>query len=550
MSIKKKLVLSTTIVFALFLLTGITILFGYRYVTDKASIANELDKESMYLQMMLRGVNEVIITEGTPQSIEIAEKGISGFNDIHTKLLEELQDSVIRETIAQKIDPKWQVIQEDIKPFLERDLDVEAEGLMITYGRVITQADEVVKTVKSLSEKTRSVVNVNSAKSDIVQNIMIVSIIFILTVFAFLSYHTYRSIMSPMGKLNIIAEGLQKGDLSISMDVSKKDEFGLLASHFNNATEKLSRMISNVKSSTDNLASNSENLSASITQIAINTREQSSQTTQAAASTEELNSSFQSVAQSTVNAAESATKATELAMKGGSVVNETINGMNMIAKSVNESAASIEALGQNSEKIGNIVKVISDIAEQTNLLALNAAIEAARAGEQGRGFAVVADEVRKLAEKTTSATKEIVKMIGTIQDDTERAVETMRSGTERVITGVDSANEAGKSLQEIVSSVQNVTDMIQQIATAAEQQSSTGGEIASNLESVANITHQTADGAQESSSATNNLNSLAQELKHLVSEFTLQDIKNSIRNQNEQPHPEESVSYRNLRFSA
>jgi methyl-accepting chemotaxis protein len=548
MTIKKNLILSTTGVFVIFLVLGVAILFGYRYVADKASVANELDKESMYLQMMLRGVNEVIITEGTPQSVEIAERGITGFNDIHTRLLSDIKDQDTHQIIAEDMAPVWESIKENIKPFLERDLDVEADGLMIKYGKVLTQSDQLLNTVQALSAKTRAVVSSNSSKSEIIQNIMIIGILSILIVFAFLSYKTYRSITSPIKELTIIAEGFKSGDLRISMDESTNDEFGMLASHFNKATAKLSTMISDVKSSTDTLAGNSENLSVSISQIASNTREQSSQTSQAAAATEELNSSFQSVAQNTITAAESAKNATELAVKGGEVVNETVRGMNMIAESVNESASSIEALGENSEKIGDIVKVISDIAEQTNLLALNAAIEAARAGEQGRGFAVVADEVRKLAEKTTSATKEIVEMINHIQDDTNRAVETMRSGTEKVATGVSSANEAGDSLQEIVASVQNVTDMVQQIATAAEQQSATGGEVASNIESVANITQQTAEGAQESSGATNNLNDLAQSLKQIVTGFKLQDGNNQPvdRHKNASWEPSQVNSSKNL----
>lgn len=524
MTIKKRLALSTTIVFLLLIIIGITLLFGYRYVTGKASLANQFDKETMYLQMMLRGVNEVIITEGTPQSIEIAAEGIKGFDAIHTALLSSVEESDIRQSLAEDIDPVWQEIKENIAPFLERDLDVEAEGLMIKYGKVITKTDGVIKVVKELSKKTRAVVNSNSNKSEIVQNIMIVSIVSILIVFALLSYQTYRSITLPIKALTAIAEGFKNGDLSISLAEDKKDEFGLLAKHFNKATAKLSTMISSVKSSTDTLAANSENLSASITQIASNSREQSTRTTQAAAATEQLNTSFQSVAQNTVNAAESAKNAAELALKGGEVVNETIEGMNMIAESVKESAVSIEALGQNSGKIGEIVKVISDIAEQTNLLALNAAIEAARAGEQGRGFAVVADEVRKLAEKTSSATKEIVDMISMVQEDTNAAVKSMQSGTERVKAGVTLANKAGVSLQNIVSSVQSVTDMIQQIATAAEEQTATGGEISSNLESVANLTQQTADGAHGSSESTINLNNLAHDLQKLIRGFKLNSV--------------------------
>lgn len=524
MTIKKKLIISTITLSTVLLILGLSVLLGYRHVANRASLANELDKESMYLQMMLRGVNEVIITEGTPASVEIAENGVNGFDAIHKKLMMDSETQGIHSIIRDSIDPQWQKIKEEVKPFLQkRQTSSSIDRLMVKYGRMITDTSQLIKNVNDLSEKARSVVNENSSKSAIVQYMIIAGIIVMLSVFMLLLRQIYRAIHMPVSELLSISEGFSKGDLSRRMNESTSDEFGVLAVHLNKAVVNLSSMISNVKAGADNLASNSSELSSSITHIASNTGEQSSQTAQAAAAAEELNTSFFDVARNSADAAESARKAAELAINGGSIVNKTVEGMSSIARSVKASAGVIESLGMNSSRISDMVNAISDIASQTNLLALNAAIEAARAGEQGRGFAVVADEVRKLAEKTTSATKEIVDTIQKIQADTDKAVKSMQAGSSEVEAGVALANQAGDSLQQIVVSVQNVTDMIQHIATAAEEQSNAGRDITSNLESVAELTRQTADSARYSSGATNDLNKLAHELKHSAAGFNVQN---------------------------
>jgi len=244
--------------------------------------------------------------------------------------------------------------------------------------------------------------------------------------------------------LTVIAKGFSNGDLSNSMNDFRKDEFGILGSLFNIATGKLNDMMQNVRRVTEVISLDSEKLNDSSTQIARNAQEQSEQTTQAATAMEQLSASFLDVAQNTTDAAKSSREAADLASQGGKVVTETIAGMSKIAQSVNQSAQTIEELGVRSEKIGDIIQVINDIASQTNLLALNAAIEAARAGEQGRGFAVVADEVRKLAERTATATHEISDMIKSFQEDIQKAVESMKTGTTEVEVGVDLNEDLAK----------------------------------------------------------------------------------------------------------
>jgi len=225
--------------------------------------------------------------------------------------------------------------------------------------------------------------------------------------------------------------------------------------------------------------------------------------------------------------ADTAKQARASAEQGGSVVKETVNGMQSIAEVVRVSAATVQELGKSSDQIGEIIGVIDDIADQTNLLALNAAIEAARAGEQGRGFAVVADEVRKLAERTTKATKEIATMIKKIQGDTHGAVTAMEKGTKHVDEGIKLADRAGTSLNEIVGISQKVTDMVTQIAAASEEQSTTSEMISKNVEAISTVTGESARGTQEIARASEELKQLTERLSELLSKFKVDGHQHS-----------------------
>lgn len=546
MTIKKRIIGSSLILMSLLFTMGVVNWFGNNAIMDVTSIAYLLEQGTMNVQGIFRGVNEFIIYEGEPLSIELTNKHLEGFEEIHSQLIGRLKnhDTELLKAISEEISPQWEIVREGVSSFLKDNpyISVDDDQAMLQYGKLTTETKALHKAVETLAEKTKDIAETEAQKTKFVANAVAAIVTIIITVILF---NLYRAILLPIKDISDTAEGFSRGNLSVRMNDTRKDEFGNVASHFNTATEKLNVMISNVKSVTDAILLDSNKLSSSSLKISQNSTEQSTQTSQAATAMEELNTSFVEVAKNTAQAAESSKEATKLATQGGQVVSETINGMNKISLAVNESAQTIEELGIRSEQIGEIIKVINDIAGQTNLLALNAAIEAARAGEQGRGFAVVADEVRKLAERTTTATNEIGEMIKGFQEGTQRAVESMHAGTKEVESGVELSNHAGDSLKKIMASAESVTSMVHHIATAAEEQSATGDVIASNVEAVAELTQQTAKSTKESSEATHEMNRLIHQLKNLVSEFKLNNIgKVSTDNplvQNHHPNSESPV---------
>ena len=324
--------------------------------------------------------------------------------------------------------------------------------------------------------------------------------------------------------VTFIGRAIQKiatGDLTQRIDFESRDEIGGLTDNVNSMVSDMNEALSQVVATSDRVSGSISSLAESADQILNGSKDQAQKTGQVAAAMEEMSATVTEVAQNASNVASAAKEATNVAVQGGDIVRKTIQGMEKIAATVESSARIMRGLGKSSEKIGDIVKVIDDIADQTNLLALNAAIEAARAGEQGRGFAVVADEVRKLAERTTTATQEIAGMIGEIQKETGLAVNAMAEGTEQVQQGTGYAKTAGSSLEEIVSVVQKVSDMIAQIATSVEQQSAATEEITNNIAAISRVSEESEKKAEFSAATCEEVKALSLELKKAVSKFKL-----------------------------
>jgi methyl-accepting chemotaxis protein len=330
-----------------------------------------------------------------------------------------------------------------------------------------------------------------------------------------------RSITRPIGECVVVANCLAAGDLTVQVRANSKDETGQLMEAMRNVVLTLRDVMGRASATSSQLASAAVQLEATSEQIATGAEEVASQAGTVATASEEMSHTSTDIARNCTLAAEASHKTAQSTNTGAAVVQETITGMNIIADRVRHTSKTIETLGARSEQIGNIVGTIEDIADQTNLLALNAAIEAARAGEQGRGFAVVADEVRALAERTTKATKEIGEMIRAIQNETQIAVKSMDEGVREVEKGAQSSQKSGQALEEILTQINEVTMQVNQIATASEEQTATTNEVTMNIQQITEVVAQTARGAEETAGAASSLTHLAQELQTLVQRFKL-----------------------------
>ena len=346
----------------------------------------------------------------------------------------------------------------------------------------------------------------------VTQLLFLVSINFILRKF----------VSDPTGRMRTaIVDISNTRDFTRRIAINSNDEIGQTARSFNEHMEGLQSAFRQLHEGIDKVANSSKSLSSYSYEVAEGSKNQSEATSVMAASVSQVTFGTSIVSAGAIEAVSLSNKSSELSEHGGQIIQRAAEEMSMIADSVRQTSSIIESLGEQSTQISSIVNVIKEVADQTNLLALNAAIEAARAGEQGRGFAVVADEVRKLAERTAKATQDVTTMISAIQNSSHTAVESMEQMVNQVECGVALAREAGEAITQIKSGSDQVAGMVSDISNSLSEQSKASDEIAAQIEKVTQMTEKNSNAANQESVAANDLEQLAVEMRATVDHFKI-----------------------------
>ena len=402
---------------------------------------------------------------------------------------------------------------------------MEPENIRIKADRVFASGTQAIGAAFRLFDASLSTLEnilatrVASANATEQRAITTMTLLLLLALWLFGGF--YASTIQSIRTINTATRKFAEGDLRIRLELPVRDEMVRIGENFNNMAEQFGQLIKQIASSSQQLASSSEELSAITVQTSQNVDQQQIQTEQVATAMNEMSATVQEVSRSISGTAQAAQEADAETTEGHKMVDEAIQAIQKLAAQIEGATDVIHKLEKDSEDITSVMDVIRGVAEQTNLLALNAAIEAARAGEQGRGFAVVADEVRTLAGRTQESTEEINQMVERLQAGSREAVDVMNRSRQEAQSVVDQATRAGTLLGSISEAVQRINNMSAQIASAAEEQSATAEEINRNITNISEMSAETSTGAQQTATASGNLAHLGTKLQERVGRFKI-----------------------------
>ena len=481
--------------------------------------AHQLKLSVVQVQQWLTDISATRARDGLDDGFDEAENNAQQFRTLISEL--KALDSEHAERYQAML-PVFEAYYEVGKKMAQAYIDEGASGgnrMMGQFDEVAAKmAEEVDGFLVDVQERTAASLSAQQELAGSAQYLIGLGSFIILLGIGLIYFIMSRALAflpKAVAELHRVAEG----DLTSSIEVNRQDEIGSLMQGVQSMRDRLLAMVSQIADTTRHLSSAVEDVSSVTTQTTNNILQQQSETEQVATAMNEMTATVQEVAQSITTTAHAATEAHDETLSGRKVVEQAIEAMQQLTNQIETTSNVIHQVEQDSDSISTVLDVIKSIAEQTNLLALNAAIEAARAGEQGRGFAVVADEVRTLASRTQQSTEEINQMIDKLQSGSRQAVQVMSQSRAQTQSASEQASAAGASLAAIANTVGRINDMSTQIASAAEEQSAVSEEINRNIVRINDMSGQTAIGAEQTAAANQGLVRLAEELQGLVGQF-------------------------------
>ena len=462
------------------------------------------------------------VQQKTLEAFELRNQQIRTAQSVYEKLIDSREERSAYDDYVRLLG-QYRQIEERMKSLSRNNQIEELRTLLNT--ELLSNSEAVNTVLTRLLDINNSMANDSNQKAaeqyDSAFELVVALLVLATALTMLFAWLLTRSITLPIAQALDAAENIAEGNLTQPIKVDGDDEAGRLLRAMNKMQEKLRDTLQRISGSATQLASAAEELNAVTDESARGLTQQNNEIEQAATAVNEMTSAVEEVARNAVSTSEASKNATASAGDGRDLVQETVSAIERMSGDVQGTATLIGALAEESRDIGKVLDVIRGLADQTNLLALNAAIEAARAGEAGRGFAVVADEVRALAHRTQQSTSEIERMIGSIQAGTEQAVDSMRNSTERAESTLNIAKGAGMSLDTINSAIIEINERNLVIASAAEEQAQVAREVDRNLVNIRDLSVQSATGASQTSAASSELSRLAVDLNGMVSRFRL-----------------------------